>query len=122
MRRNMLGKFGKSKITKSPSDKCLSDLHISFHTDVIENDVIDNLSNEIGNRISKSFQDQSLDDNDFVRTSLFLIVNTVFQLYKYTITKITENTENTENTESDIRSMFNVETSSTSVSRVSPVT
>lgn len=50
----MLGKFGrgffKSKIIKSPSDKCLSDL--SFHQDVLENDVMDKLSNDIGNSIS----------------------------------------------------------------------
>ena len=94
--RNMLGKFGKRlfklepKITKSSSDKCLTDLDMSFHTDVIENDVMDNLSNEIGNSISKSFNDSSIDDNDFIHTSLFLFINTMFQMSKYTFKKVAQ--------------------------------
>ena len=92
----MLGKFGKRlfklepKITKSSSDKCLTDLDMSFHTDVIENDVMDNLSNEIGNSISKSFNDSSIDDNDFIHTSLFLFINTMFQMSKYTFKKVAQ--------------------------------
>lgn len=93
----MLGKFGKRffklepKLTKSSSDKCLSDLDISFHTDVIENDVMDNLSSEIGNSISKTLHDSSIDDdNDFIHTSLFLIINTMFQMSKYTLKKVAQ--------------------------------
>lgn len=94
--RNMLGKFGKRffklepKLTKSSSDKCLSDLDMSFHTDVIENDVMDNLSNEIGNSISNSLHDSSISDNDFIHTSLFLIINTMFQMSKYTFKKVAQ--------------------------------
>jgi hypothetical protein len=92
----MLGKFSKRffkiepKLTKSSSDKCLSDLDMSFHTDVIENDVMDNLSSEIGNSISKSLNDSSIDDNDFIHTSLFLFINTMFQMSKYTFKKLAQ--------------------------------
>lgn len=94
--RNMLGKFGKRlfkfehKLTKSSSDKCLSDLDKSFHTDVIENDVMDNLSSEIGNSISKTLHNSSIDDNDFIHASLFLIINTIFQMGKYTFKKVAQ--------------------------------
>ena len=94
--RNMLGKFGKRffklepKLTKSSSEKSLSDLDMSFHTDVIESDVMDNLSNEIGNSISESLHDSSIDDNDFIHTSLFLFINTMFQMSKYTLKKVAQ--------------------------------
>ena len=96
--RNMLGKFGKRffklepKLTKSSSEKSLSDLDMSFHKDVIESDVMDNLSNEIGNSISKSLSESHLnsDGDDFVHTSLLLIINTMFQMSKYTIKKVAQ--------------------------------
>jgi len=94
--KNMIGKFGKRlfklepKLTKSSSDKCLSDLDRSFHTDVIESDVIDNLSSEIGNSISGSLNDSSIDDTDFFHTPLSLIINTMFLMSKYVFKKVAQ--------------------------------
>ena len=96
--KNMLGKSAKRffklepKLTKSSSEKSLADMEMSFHKDVIESDVMDNLSNEIGNSISKSLNESYLDsdEDDFVHTSLLLVINTVFQMSKYTIKKVAQ--------------------------------